>query len=780
MAKKSKLKKTLKITTWTILIILLLVVPVASFLTKYLIQKYDVEYTGREITLDWAYVNPYTGYMHLDDLVICEEKSDQVFISMDGLSANMAMLKLFSKTYEIEYIELAKPYVNVIEKKENFNFTDLIKTFTPDSTKTKPDKKVRFSMLNIKIIDGEFHYDERPTPVNYYVEKVNIYSEGFRYDVDTMHYQYSFSSGVGTGELAGDFIMNHSNQDFKLDVKVDSFDLEVVNQYIKDLTNYGVLAAKLDADIKSSGNFKSVDSTTTVGNVKVCDFHFGKKSEDFASFEELAIDIIELSPKKFIYHFDSILLKKPFVRYEKYDTLDNFQTMFGKGGKNVANANANPNKFNLVIATAKFIGKLSKNLLSSHYKVDRLAISEGDFQFSDFSQGEKFHIASHPFYLMADSLDKEKERIKVKVKSSIQPHGEFWVALSMNPQDSSYFDLDYRFHTIPLSMFNPYIKKYTSFPLDRGSLEFTGNWHVRAGDINSNNHLIIIDPRTSKRVRNKDTQWIPIPLAMAVLKERGNVIDYEIPITGNINNPNFNFWDVILDLIKNIFVKPATLPYAMEVNSVERKLEKSLSMQWGMEEHKLSETQNKFIEKMIEFLEDNPEAYITVEPKHHEVKEKEFILLFEAKKRFFLDKHNMKSDAFTEKDSIKVQKMSIKDVDFVAYLDAQVESDILFTAQHKASHIIEQSWVNNRYQELLNARKASFLSLFKEENLADRVKFLENKNVVPYNWFSFYEITYEGDFPDYLREAHNDMNELDDLSPREQYKNKREKISNEK
>ncbi|MEX2484080.1 MAG: DUF748 domain-containing protein [Brumimicrobium sp.] len=781
MAKKSKLKKTLKITTWIILIILLLVVPVASFLAKYLIQKYDVEYTGREITLDWSYVNPFTGYVHLDDLVIFEEKSDQPFISMDGLSANMAMLKLFSKTYEIEYIELAKPYVNVIEKKENFNFTDLIKTFTRDSTKTKPEKEVRFSMLNIDIVDGDFHYDERPTPVNYSVEKVNIYSEGYRYNVDTMHYQYSFSSGVGSGELAGDFNMNFDNKDFRLDVKIDSFDLYVVNQYIKDLTNYGVLAATLDADIKSSGNFNSVDSTTTAGNVTVSDFHFGKnKREDFASFEKLAVDIIELSPKKFIYHFDSILLKKPFIRYEKYDTLDNFQTMFGKGGKNVADANANPYKFNLVIATSEFIQKLSKNLLNSHYKVDRLAISEGDLQFSDFSQGEKFHIASHPFYLMADSLDQKRERVKVKVKSSIQPHGEFWVALSMNPQDSSYFDLDYRFHTIPLSMFNPYMKQYTSFPLDRGSLEFTGNWHVRAGDINSSNHLIIIDPRTSKRVRNKDTQWIPVPLAMAVLKERGNVIDYEVPITGNIHDPNFNFWDVILDLIKNIFIKPATIPYAMEVNSVERKLEKSLSMQWGMQEHKLTSTQEKFIEKMIEFLEDNPDAHITVAPQNYLVKEQELILLFEAKKRYFLDKHDMKSDAFSEKDSIQVQKMSIKDEAFVKYLNTHVASDKLFTVQHKASHLIKQSWVNQRYGELLDARQATFLSLFKEEKLDDRVKFLANKNLVPYNWFSFYEITYEGDFPDYLREAHKDMDELDDLSPREQYQDKREKISNEK
>jgi len=781
MAKKGKAKKILSIVAKVMVIILLLVVPVASFLTTYLIQKYDVEYTGREITLDWAYVNPFTGYVYLDGLVISEEKSDSVFISMDGLSANMAMLKLFSKTYEIEYIELMKPYINIIEKEKSFNFTDLIKTFTPDSTKVKSDETTRFNLLNIEIVEGKFHYDEKPTPIKYFVEKVNIFSEGLRYDVDTMHYTYSFSSGGGTGKLKGDFNINLKNLDFRLDSKIDSFDLGVVNQYIKDMTNYGVLAATLDAEFKSNGNFKSVESTTAAGKVTVSDFHFGKnEGEDFASFEELAIDIVELSPENYIYHFDSILLKKPFIRYEKYDSLDNFQTMFGQGGQNVAAVNADPYKFNLVIATAEFIFKLSKNVLKSNYKIARLAVSDGDLQFSDYSLGEKFHIASNPFSVTADSLDKRRERIEVQVKSSIQPHGEFWVALSINPRDSSYFDLDYRFHTIPLSMFNPYTKQYTSFSLDRGSMEFKGNWRVRAGEINSDNHLIIIDPRSSKKVRNKDTKWLPVPLALAVLKERGNVIDYDIPITGNINDPNFNFWDAIYDLIKNIFIKPATLPYAMKVNNAERKLEESLSMPWGMEEHTLSETQNKFIEKMIVFLKENPAAYITIVPQHHTVKEQEFILLFEAKKHYFLANHGMKADAFSESDSIKVQKMSIKDVGFVAYLDAHDNSDLLFTVQHKASHLIKQSLVDSRYQDLLKARQTAFLSLFKKEKLDDRVKILAGKNVVPYNWFSFYEITYGGKFPDYLREAHNDLHELDNRSSREKYKNDREKISNGK
>ena len=48
-----------------------------------------------------------------------------------------------------------------------------------------------------------------------------------------------------------------------------------------------------------------------------------------------------------------------------------------------------------------------------------------------------------------------------------------------------------------------------------------------------------------------------MPLIMTFIRERGNVIDYEIPITGNLKDPKFHLSDVIFDLLGNIFVKPA-------------------------------------------------------------------------------------------------------------------------------------------------------------------------------------------------------------------------------
>ena len=65
--------------------------------------------------------------------------------------------------------------------------------------------------------------------------------------------------------------------------------------------------------------------------VAINDFHFGKNPEDdYASFDKLVLAINEMSPKKHKYLFDSVSLSHPYFKYERYDYLDNLQTMFGK------------------------------------------------------------------------------------------------------------------------------------------------------------------------------------------------------------------------------------------------------------------------------------------------------------------------------------------------------------------------------------------------------------------------------------------------------------------
>ncbi|MCX6353130.1 MAG: DUF748 domain-containing protein, partial [Bacteroidetes bacterium] len=412
-----RLKKILIITISAIIIFVVVVIVFISPITKYLVEKYDVQYTGREIKMDWAYVNPFTGYVHFSNLRMYELKSDSVFFRSKGLSASFALFKMLHKTYEITKLSLNQPWGIVVQSKKVFNFNDLIEKFTPKKD-APPSAPLHFNILDVSIIDGEFHYLEKVTPVNYFIKKVNFESSGKRWDADTIAAKFSFLPGIGKGDIKGNFTINLNTLRYRFATVVRKFDLSIIQQYMNDIANYGSFSANLDADLKATGNFKNEEDVTAKGLIAINDFHFGKnKKEDYASFDRFVMVMKEVSPLKHIYFYDSVLLTHPYFKYERYDHLDNLQNMFGKKGANYSNVKADPAKFNLIIEIADYVKVLSKNFFKSDYKVNRLAVYKGDLKYNDFAISEKFFMDLNPLYILADSIDKNHKRVNIYLKS---------------------------------------------------------------------------------------------------------------------------------------------------------------------------------------------------------------------------------------------------------------------------------------------------------------------------------------------------------------------------
>ena len=777
-----KLIKACIIVISSIIVLVMVVILLLSPIAKYLVEKYDVKYTGRQIKTGWIYANPFTGYVYISHLKIYEstsmtalEEADSIFFSAKGLSANLAMIKMVSKTIEITKLTLYQPKGIIIQNKKIVNFSDLIKKFTPKKTGSTTSR-IHFNILRIKIENGEFHYREKVIPIQYYIKGVNFESNGKHWDADTIAVHFFFLSGTGPGSAKGDLTINFKNLDYRLAAVVYEFDLKFLEQYLNDLVNYGNFSANLNADIKATGNFRDRENLNAKGRLEMNDFHVGKNpDDDYASFKKMVVKINELSPKNHQYLFDSITLSHPFLKYERYDYLDNLQRMFGKKGANIAAVKADPSRFNLILTIGEYIKALAKNFFKSDYKINKLSIYKGVLQFNDYSLTEEFSTVANPFYVVADSVNRDHKRVDVSFKSDIQPYGTISVALSLNPKDSGEYDIHYHLHSLPVTMFNPYLVTYTSFPLDGGTIELNGLWKVRNGVLKSENHLLIIDPRVAERIKNKDTKWIPSPFILSLIRERGNVIDYEIPITGNLKDPKYHLSDLIFDLLGNIFVKPAEIPYITHVKNIENEIEKSLSLQWAMRQNSLLPNQEKFINQMVDFLVNNPESSIDVYPFQYADKEKEYIRFFEAKKKYFLLSKDKNAQFLSEDDSLKVDKMSAKDSLFVHFLNKQFIDTIPFTIQEKCSNFIGSAIINAKFKQLNKEREDAFMVYFQNKAVENRVKIFAGENNIPYNGFSFFKIEYSGEFPESLIRAYQEMNELNNAAPRKRFVKEREK-----
>ncbi len=767
----SRVKKTILVVLGLIFLLVALVIIFISPIAKHLVEKYDVKYLGREVKMDWAYVNPFTGYIHFDDVKIYELKSDTVFLEMKGITAHFAMMKLLHKTYEITSLSLDEPIGKIIQDKKRFNFSDIIDLFSAKDEKPKVKKgPVHFNLLNAEIVNGTFYFHEPSTPIDYSLIHVNFKSNGKRWDTDTIDGKLSLQSGIGRGDLDGNFSINVKSLDYRFGVDVRTFDMKVMKQYLRDLSNYGNVSAVLNAKVQGKGNFKDKQSIDAKGRIAISDFHFGKDStEDYVSYEKLTLVINELAPAKKKYFFDTVNLENPYFKYEKYDHLDNIQRMFGKEVSKLKNANANPEKFNLIIELSKYLRTIFKNILKSDYKVKSLSVKSANILFNDYSLDEKFSIALNPLNIDGDSIDNTRQKVKLTLQSGLKPYGSLGIIVAMNPKNKEDFDLSYKFHKIPATVFNPYLLKFTSFPLDRGTIELSGHWNLQNDMLQSTNHFIAIDPRLSDKVKKDGDKWLPMPLIMAFVRERGNVIDYKIPINGYIKNPTFNLWDVVFDLFKNILIKPPTTAYGYEVRNTEAEVEKLLTLKWNLRQSKLERDQEKFIIKIVHFLEDHPDAHIVFDPQQYVEKEKEYILFFEAKKKYFLSHDGKKGSALSEDDSLAVEQMRNKDSTFVRYLNRAIKDSMVFTVQEKCYLLVGNGNINKRYKQLEDARKQNVLSFFKESGTEKQVHFKEDHHVTPRNGFSFYKINYKGEVPETLKEAYEKLYEINNEPPRNKY-----------
>ena len=771
----SRVKRDFGITVGAILISVVLVILFISPLTKYLLEKYDVKLIGRELTMDWVYVNPFTGYVHLNDLRIFEEQGDSLFLSIEGTSASFTLRKLLFQTVEITQLTLDKPWGRIIQRKDTLNFDDIIRIFTPDEVKT-PNSKWNVILLDTKVIDGEFHYIEKIIPINYFIRHVNVEGLGREQNGDSLTAIFSFQEGKSNGVMKGDFMINVSNLDYRLVVDVNDFDLEVIRQYIWELINYGMFRARLDANIHATGNFNSQDSVSVKGRFSLRDFHLGKTTEDdYLSFKKFDVIMEEVSPIDHKYLFDSITLSDPYLKYERYDSLDNVEAMFGKKGQNISDVTLQPGRFNLVIEIARYVEVLSRNFFKSDYKIGQLGIYNADLVFNDFSLAERFFVEATPLTIVADSLNKDNKRVDVNFATGFKPFGSAKLALSINPNDSSDFDLAFKVEKIPVTVFNPYFISYTSFPVDRGTIEVNGLWTVRNGAIKSTNHVVIIDPRVTRRIRNDNTKWLPMPMIMAFVRERGNVIDYSVPITGNLKDPKFHIRDVVFDVIKNIFVKPPTTPYRMEVRNLETEIEKSLTVKWEMRQHQLRPHQQKFVKKIADFLKDNPHATLNVHPFEYASKEGEYILFYETKKKFFLIDKEKNSIDFNAEDSLAVNMMSVKGPDLVKHISKNLSDTVMFTLHEKCINFVGKEIVNSQMKQLIKNRETVFREIFIANGTESQVSMRATQNDIPFNGFSYFKLEYPGEIPRALERAYQRMIDLNDEIPRKKYLNRRNK-----
>jgi hypothetical protein len=124
-------------------------------------------------------------------------------------------------------------------------------------------------------------------------------------------------------------------------------------------------------------------------------------------------------------------------------------------------------------------------------------------------------------------------------------------------------DLKAKAHDIELPGLTPYSSKYAGYPIERGKLSVNVAYKIDAdGKLEADNQIIVNQLTFGAKTDSPDAVKLPVPFIVALLQDRHGVIDLDLPITGSLNDPQFNVGALIWKVIVNLFTKIVSSPFA--------------------------------------------------------------------------------------------------------------------------------------------------------------------------------------------------------------------------
>lgn len=109
---------------------------------------------------------------------------------------------------------------------------------------------------------------------------------------------------------------------------------------------------------------------------------------------------------------------------------------------------------------------------------------------------------------------------------------------------------------------DPYSGKYLGYRLVKGELSALLSYRVAERKLKSENLLTLNQLTLGSKVKSVDATRLPVRLAIALLKDRDGRIVLNLPVSGSLDDPQFNFETVVYRALETALLKIATSPFA--------------------------------------------------------------------------------------------------------------------------------------------------------------------------------------------------------------------------
>ena len=427
---------------------------------------------------------------------------------------------------------------------------EVVTVEAPKPAPVAPSKPWAVLLKDVDLRDYRVHLaDKEPkTPVALDVGPLNVKLKNFD-SLNRSPFTLNLDTGVGKqGKLTASGDVNLSPVSARLKVTTKDIDLRIAQAYIDPFIRLelrsGMLGSDLAVDLKSTEPL----AFTVAGRAQVDQLHTldTLKNRDFLKWQKLVLEDVKYQ------HGDSLSLarvnlEKPYVRFMiNDDRTTNIDDLLipQPAGTTAAKSTASKEK-----------------PLGIH--IGAIAINDGSANFADFSLTPNFQTAVQQLNGLIGTIDSRNPKpAPVNIAGKVDRYAPVTIKGSVNPFDPmASLDIATSFKRVELTTLTPYSGKFAGYRIRKGRLNLDLHYLITNGQLKAENKLVVEQLQLGEKVDSPDAVDLPIKLAIALLKDTDGKISIELPISGDLNNPQFSVMPIIWQTVRNLVLRAAQAPF---------------------------------------------------------------------------------------------------------------------------------------------------------------------------------------------------------------------------
>lgn len=201
-----------------------------------------------------------------------------------------------------------------------------------------------------------------------------------------------------------------------------------------------------------------------------------------------------------------------------------------------------------------------------------MAISLGEVQLNNFSSDFTdrtlpivFDTSMHSLNGRISGFDSNSaEPMRIDLEGQVDEFGLVQVGGNINPLHfESLTDIDLSFSNLDMPAMSPYVIKFAGRQIEDGRADVDLSYEITDGALMASNVVVLRDLRLGERVEHPDAMDLPLDLAVALLKNGQGVIDLEVPVSGDIGDPQFSLGPAIRSAIASAITNVVAAPFRL-------------------------------------------------------------------------------------------------------------------------------------------------------------------------------------------------------------------------